>query len=180
MNEIHPSFDLSMAPKDFELWVKQVLENEFSIEKFEAKHLDKIPGHDGVYEIDVSCRFSIGDFEFLMLVECKHHRHPIKREVVQTLHAKMQSVGAQKGIVFTTSRFQEGAKTYADAHGIALVTVCDGRLALSARSQNFEASYALLDKLGMPHIFARTFHSNFISMFNAKDTQGALKKALNL
>jgi hypothetical protein len=34
--------------------------------------------------------------DFLMLVEAKRHKNPIKRELVQVLHSKLRSVGAHK------------------------------------------------------------------------------------
>jgi restriction system protein len=51
----------------------------------------------------------------------------VKREVVQALWAKVQSVGAHKGIIFATKGFQSGAIEFAKFHGIALVEVVDGR-----------------------------------------------------
>jgi len=63
---------------------------------------------------------------FLVLVECKHHRRKVERQDVQVLHSKLQSVGAQKCMLFSTAGFQSGAIEYAGAHGIALIQVVDG------------------------------------------------------
>lgn len=65
--------------------------------------------------------------DFLTLVECKRYRAPVDREKVQALLSKMQSVGAQKGILFSTSGFQSGAIEFAQIHGIALVELVDRR-----------------------------------------------------
>ena len=43
---------------------------------------------------------------FRVLVECKRYSSRVKREVVQLLHQKLQSIGAHKGIVCCTSGLQ--------------------------------------------------------------------------
>ena len=63
--------------------------------------------------------------DFLILFECKRHATPVKREHVQVLHAKLASVGAQKGVVVAAAGFQRGALEYARAHGIACVRLVD-------------------------------------------------------
>jgi restriction system protein len=41
------------------------------------------------YEIDAVARFTIfGEAEIVVLVECKHHKHPIKREALMVLMPK--------------------------------------------------------------------------------------------
>ena len=53
--------------------------------------------------------------EFLIVVEAKKHRYPIKRELVQVLHSKIQSVGAHKGVMVSTAPYQNGALDSATA-----------------------------------------------------------------
>ena len=60
-------------------------------------------------------------------VECNHDKSRVKRDRVQELWAKIQSVGAHKGILFATAGFQSGAIEFAKSHGIALVEIADGR-----------------------------------------------------
>ena len=47
------------------------------------------------------------------------------REKVVILNDKLKSLGAQKGILLSTSGFQSGAIQYAKVHGIALIRVED-------------------------------------------------------
>lgn len=117
-----------IGPQQFELLVKSWLESvSTGLESFKAVHLDKVDGVDGTFEIDVSARFNLlGGAQFLVLVECKKHKNPIKREVVQVLKDKQESVGAQKAMVVSTSDFQRGAIEYAASHGIALVQIVSG------------------------------------------------------
>ena len=118
----------SISPSDFELQVKAWLESGAStLESFSAEHREALAGVDGEYEIDVVARFkAFGSAEFLMLVECKKHKHPIKRELVQALRQKQLSLGAHKGMLVSTSPFQSGARDFARTHGIALVEIISG------------------------------------------------------
>ena len=118
-----------ITPIDFELLVKRWFEAQAgSISSFDAKHRELLAGVDGEYEIDVSIRFSMfGGAKFLVLVECKKHSNPIKREVVQVLNDRLRSTGGHKGFIFSTAPFQSGALTYADKNGIALVQIASGR-----------------------------------------------------
>ena len=108
------------------MWLESVAT---PLEAFSAKHADSLTGADGEYTIDVTARFkAFGGASFLLVVECKKHKNSIKREVVQVLHAKQQSLGAQKAMVFSTSSFQSGAIDYANEHGLALVQVVSGQV----------------------------------------------------
>jgi restriction system protein len=103
----------------FELEVKKYLESTSGkLRQFQTEHRESMDGHDGTYEIDITARFRIFGADFLVLVECKHHKNRIKREHVQMLHAKLVTLGAQKAMLFSTSEFQEGAVEYAIQHGI--------------------------------------------------------------
>lgn len=52
---------------------------------------------------------------------------------MQLLYDKLRATGAQKGLLFATSNFQEGAVKYAEAHGIALIRVIEGRYTYSTK-----------------------------------------------
>lgn len=119
----------ALTPKQFELLVKRWLDSGGQkLESFETAHLEQIEGLDGDYKFDVTARFkALGGADFLVIVECKKHKNPIKREVIQTLRDKQQSVSAQKAMIVSTSAFQSGAIEYASSHGIALVQIVTGR-----------------------------------------------------
>ena len=51
----------------------------------------------------------------------------MERDLAIVLGAKIRDTGAHKGIIFTTSKLQRGALTYAKAHGIATIRVENGR-----------------------------------------------------
>lgn len=117
-----------ISAEEFELLVRSWAEAVSStLEKLEVEHHKSLPGQDGEYTFDVVATFSaIGGAKFVTLIECKKHKHPIKREVVQILNDKLRAVGAHKGIVVSASPFQSGALEYAKSNGIGLAQVADG------------------------------------------------------
>lgn len=125
------------TPSELEDWVAEVLGQVGSSEgvmQLDIRTHERVEAHDGTYDIDATVRFRSLGLDFLVLVEVKQHRHPIKRELVQVLHAKTISAGAHKGVMFSTAHFQRGAIDYAKAHGIALVFVTEGRFTIAQRS----------------------------------------------
>lgn len=123
-----------ITPAQFERFVVELLESvRPSVEAFEVTLHDKVRRVDGAYDFDATVRFRFGGMAFLVLVEAKRHRNPIKRELVQVLHSKLLSVGAQKAAMIATQSYQRGALTYAREHGIALATVTEGRLTYETR-----------------------------------------------
>lgn len=125
-----PQFDdpIELTPRQFELAVKGIIDAAADgLVEFESKHLDRLTASDGEYEIDVTARFQALGVNFLVLVECKHHKRRTERQDVQVLQARLHSLGAQKGMIFSTSGFQAGAIQYAEEHGIALCHLVDGK-----------------------------------------------------
>jgi hypothetical protein len=119
-----PSFDIT--PKAYEEAVAAIAKSmNLDLVGWEVKHLDPIEGLDGTYIMDVTARFQLAGMDFLILFECKRHKDPVKRSDVQVLLTKLQSTGAQKGVVVAATGFQSGALEFAKAHGIACVRLVD-------------------------------------------------------
>ena len=117
-----------MSSIEFEKYCETILGGfleETGITNYHVTHNVKRRVHDGTYQIDVNVVFQIDKLEISLLCECKQHKNPIKRDYVATLYQKMQSIGAQKGILMATSDFQKGAIKFAKEHGIALIKVYD-------------------------------------------------------
>jgi restriction system protein len=124
----------------FEREVKKLLDAAGSqLLGFESKHRAKLTGVDGTNEIDILARFAALGVEFKVLVECKHQSEPVKRQVVQVLNDRIRSMGAQKGLLVATTRFQRGAIEYAQQHGIALVQLVEGRATYFTRGSGERA-----------------------------------------
>lgn len=131
----------NLTPKQFEAEVEGFLRRSgVNLSEFRVQRLEKISAADGTYEIDVTARFEALGADFLVLVECKHHKSPIKREVVQVLRDRVSAVGGHKGMIFSTAPFQSGAVKYARSHGIALVLVASGSVGYLSRTYGSEPS----------------------------------------
>jgi restriction system protein len=117
-----------ISPREFELLVRDYLMNlGKELNTFTALHDVKIHRVDGEYQIDVFAEFDFLGASFKVLVECKRYKNKVKREVVQLLFDKLRATGSHKGLIFSTSGFQEGAITFAKEHGIALIRVIEGK-----------------------------------------------------
>jgi hypothetical protein len=129
----YPPADIT--PAEFEEFVAELFEsanpkvNDLTVTLHEV-----IEGVDGAYDFDATIRYSLAGMSFLVLVEAKYHKHPIKRELVQVLNQKKQSVGGHKAVMISTAPYQRGALEFAKKHGIALVTVTEGRFTFQMRS----------------------------------------------
>lgn len=138
----HQIETVAITPTEFENQVKIWLETAAeSTIKFNVTARRKLRGSSGEYEIDAVAEFEIfGGAKIIVLVECKYYTSPVKRDVVMLLNAKIQEIGAHKGIVFATSGFQSGALEYARVDGIATVNVVDGDTLYETKAQGVRRS----------------------------------------
>ena len=126
-----------MTPTEFEQHSLSFLKSQFEdkqVENFSLKHNVKIETDDGNYQIDGEMRFIVAGVEIITLIECKKYKGPIKRAQIQVLYDNIRSIGAHKGIFITTSYYQSGALAYAKQHGIALISIVDGKYEYETRS----------------------------------------------
>jgi Restriction endonuclease len=114
-----------LSPKDFELFVARQVESwGYDLKALEVKHLDSVEGVDGEYVIDVTARFELfGGIPFLCVFECKKRGRKLERGDVQKLLATVNAIGADKGVLVSSSGFQLGAIVFAQKHGLSLLRV---------------------------------------------------------
>lgn len=155
MTTIKP-YDLS--PTEFEEYCENIFKGygeKDHLRNFEIKHDVEITTHDGIYQIDLYAVYTaLGETEFKILCECKKYKSKIKRDVVVALHGKVQSIGAQKGILISTSAFQKGAVQYAKEHGIELIQMTERGPVTYARLRPIPKEkdpYLYLEKLLPPY-----------------------------
>lgn len=118
----------SISSTEFEEYCLKILNGyaeEEKLNNFTITHNVKIPAFDGTYQIDIYAEFTAMSVTFKVLCECKQYSKPVGRDKVAELHSKLESIGAHKGILLSTSGFQSGAVEFAKAHGIALIQVYD-------------------------------------------------------
>lgn len=134
---LNPETYSNITPTDFEKYVKSLFERfDSQIKHFEVSHNVREKTNDGEFQIDIKITFDFLGADYITLVECKRHKTPIKREVVQILKDKIERIGAHKGILVSTSDFQKGALDYSKIHGIALANIVDGKLTYSVKSHD--------------------------------------------
>ena len=119
---------LQLSPTEFEKWCFEILKGyaeENGLADFRIYHDKRIKASDGRYQVDIYLEFKIAGLQFKVLCECKRYKSRISRDKVEILHSRLVSVGAQKGVIISTSDFQRGAVEYGKIHGIALIKVED-------------------------------------------------------
>lgn len=131
-------------PTEFELFCLETLKAFGEREKlsdFNILHNQKIKTYDGTYQIDILCEFVALNIKFKVIAECKMYKKPVERRVVSELHDKIESLGASKGIIISTSGFQSGAVDYAKNHGISLMQIVNNRIFYASQSVNMDYLY---------------------------------------
>lgn len=127
---------LELTPEEFERYSLDVLaEQTRNLENLVIEHDKTIKTFDGHYQIDGYIEFTVMGVKYKTLVECKHYKSAITREKVQILYSKIKSLGAQKGILISTSNFQSGAIEYAKVHGIALIQLTEASVNFETRDK---------------------------------------------
>ncbi|HBF0843071.1 restriction endonuclease [Clostridioides difficile] len=125
---------MELTPEEFEKYSLDILaEQTKNLENLKIEHNKWIQVSDGNYQIDGYIEFEVMGVKYKTIVECKHYKTSISREKVQVLCGKIQSLGAQKGILISTSNFQSGAIEYAKIHGIALIQLTDADINFATR-----------------------------------------------
>jgi hypothetical protein len=155
----YPQADIN--PAEFEQFVFELLDSvRPSVDALKVTLHDKIRGADGLYDFDATVRFGLGGMRFVVLIEAKRHKNPIKRELVQVLHDKLRSVGAQKAAMIATAPYQRGAIEYATKHGIALAMVTEGRFTFETRSVDQTPTMTrqqATDRFGLPEFVGHAY-----------------------
>lgn len=117
-----------LMPIEFEKYCYNFLNGyaqKEGLQDFKITHNTKLKASDGKYQIDVYAEFTAMGSRFKVLCECKKYKNRVNRDKVAILHRKLESIGAQKGILISTSDFQSGAVEYGKAHGITLIKAED-------------------------------------------------------
>ena len=125
-----------MTPEEFEKYSLDILKEQTKgLENLEIQHNVIIKKNDGNYQIDGKIQFDVMGVRYVTLVECKHYKSSITRGKVQVLYDKIRAIGANKGILISTSNFQIGAIKYAKEHGIALIQIVEADLTYEIRTK---------------------------------------------
>ena len=135
---LNPGMPIEITPAEFELQVLRWLaKGAGSLDDPQITHQGKVSGQGGEYAIDVLVRLTVfAGTQIVIFAECKRQRRPVERDEILALEAKLRDTGAHKGMLFSTSGFQEGALKLAAARGIATITVVPGEWLYETKSLN--------------------------------------------
>jgi hypothetical protein len=61
------------------------------------------------------------------IIECKRWKDPVDRHIIDVLAASIKDLGANKGVIFTTKGYEEGAVLYAKHENIDILMIRDLR-----------------------------------------------------
>lgn len=88
---------------------------------------DHIVGEDSKQkrQIDISIRRNIGQYNILVVVECKDYKKPVDAPKVESFVTKMRDVRANKGAIVSSSGFSKAAKEVAKTYQIDLFRLVD-------------------------------------------------------
>jgi hypothetical protein len=87
---------------------------------------DKIMGKTGILrQIDVSIRANVGQFQILVVIDCKDYNHPLDIKDVEEFIGMSQDVGAHRAAMVAAKGYSEAAKLRAKGAQIELYTVVD-------------------------------------------------------
>lgn len=126
---------LELTPTDFEIYCLHILEEQIChLDNYRIQHNKIIEVDDGNYQIDGYIEFELMGITYKSLVECKHYKSSIKREIVGLLYNKIRATGAHKGILISSSNFQSDAIEFASIHGIALIQLVESGAQYHSRS----------------------------------------------
>jgi hypothetical protein len=96
------------------------------IHAFEIQHDAKEKSVDGEYLLDIKITFEFFEADYVISVECLKQKSLIKSETLQDLKDKIERIGADKGILISTSDFNEDILEYSKAHNIELLNLAEG------------------------------------------------------
>lgn len=88
----------------------------------------RIQGKATRHQVDVCFEFVAGVTNYRTIVQCKDWGSPVKQEQVLAFHGVLTDIpGQPRGIMVARSGFQEGAREFAEHHGIKLYELREPR-----------------------------------------------------
>ncbi|WP_394840320.1 restriction endonuclease [Pendulispora rubella] len=112
------------AWRDYETFTQRVFQailTHEGVTNVDVRHDVELVGKTATHQIDVYWEFEQAGVLYRTVVSCKDWAARVKQGEIFTLKAVLDDLpGQPRGIVVSRAGFQEGAQTYARAHGIGL------------------------------------------------------------
>jgi Restriction endonuclease len=88
-----------------------------------VKHNQRVLGKSGRRrQLDITISQNIGLYPVLIVIECKHYKHPVSIEKVEAFVTKLRDVSASNGVMISNAGFDDGAKAIAKENHIILIS----------------------------------------------------------
>ncbi len=162
------NFEADITPVDFEKLCLDLLMKTKDFKKINTisiQHNKKITSSDGEFQLDGYIEYEFLNVRHKVIIECKKHTRPVQRSAIMELKAKLESIGAQKGIIMSTSGFQTGAIEYAQQHGIGLIRVVEKTLMTIQNSLKTDTNMAQR-YLNMPPYCLTMYSTEYLGVFS--------------
>jgi hypothetical protein len=109
--------------KDFEKFVAELYKDsdELTVEH----NVTEVGKTNAKRQVDVMVFQKTKLHTIKTIIECKRWKEPVDRQVIDVLFASVEDLNANKGAVFTTKGYEEGAIEYAKSKNIDIFIVRD-------------------------------------------------------
>lgn len=126
MLEINDSFlDKLIDWKEFEYFVADVYA---SSDEVKVEHdVTEIGKSNAKRQIDVKVTQITKLHKYVTIIECKRWKEPVTRQEIDVLFASVEDLNANKGVIFTTKGYEQGAIDYAKSKNIDIFIIRDVR-----------------------------------------------------
>ena len=111
--------------KDFEVFVANIY--KYSDELVVEHDVTLVGKSNAKRQIDVIVTQTTKLHKYVTIIECKKWKEPVTRQVIDVLYASVEDLNANKGVIFTTKGYEEGAIEYAKSKNIDIFIVRDIR-----------------------------------------------------
>lgn len=109
--------------KDFEKFVAELYKDS---DELTVKHdVTEVGKSNARRQIDVLVLQKTKLHTIKTIIECKRWKEPVDRQVIDVLFASVEDLNANKGAIFTTKGYEEGAIEYAKSKNIDIFIVRD-------------------------------------------------------
>jgi len=163
--------------REFEVLVAKI-QKELAVDSL-VIHDDKIMGRKSkrMRQIDVSIRSKIGQFDVLIIIDCKDYAKPVDVKAVEEFMGLVDDVGAQQAAIVAAKGFTEAAKTRAVEAGLGVYTVVDTdphkwqvHVSIPVVCDFRRAIYSLRLKFSQPKPFRCPYDHNEWILFDANES----------
>lgn len=111
--------------KEFEFFVADIYRES---DEIKVEHdVTEIGKSNAKRQIDVKVTQRTKLHTYITIIECKRWKKRVTRQVIDVLFASVEDLNANKGVIFTTIGYEEGAIEYAKSKNIDLFIVRDIR-----------------------------------------------------